>query len=219
MTDSESPASDRLSTAVAILVATATVLGALVAWRASVAADAAGDADGAGLRAVLSAEQSRASGAVTAYEDYSAFSAYARHRALAEAIGDDLAQADAAEAEQLQRELNVAGDLATAAQTLFPSRFLNRDGSYAVERQIGELRADDARAADLNPEPHFAEADALRAKTSSLLAAATVIALALVFFTLVEPAGRRLRYPMLALGTLCVVAGSGFAAFVELAAR
>ncbi len=82
---------NRLDTLVALLIALATVLGAVVAWRASVASDGAGDADFAGQRAMLNLEETRALSAVNAYESYNAFSAFSRYNDLGDLIIDDLA--------------------------------------------------------------------------------------------------------------------------------
>src|SRR5689334_3777454 len=77
-------------TIVAILIALVTVAGAIVAWRASVAADGAGDADFAGLQASLNAEETRALNYVDAYEHYGAYTAYRRYLNLGNAIATDI---------------------------------------------------------------------------------------------------------------------------------
>jgi uncharacterized membrane protein len=59
------------------------------------------------------------------------------------------------------------------------------------------------------------EADQLRAKANWLLGAVAILAIALVFYTLVESFGDRIRYVMVALGSLCMVAGIAFALFIE----
>ena len=58
--ESKAERSQRLETVVAILIAVVTVIGAVVAWRSSVADDGAGDADFAGLRASVRSEETRA---------------------------------------------------------------------------------------------------------------------------------------------------------------
>lgn len=70
---------ERLQTIIAILIAIATVASAIVAWRASVADDGAGDADFAGHRATLNLEAARALSAVDAYENYRAYTLYRRN--------------------------------------------------------------------------------------------------------------------------------------------
>lgn len=205
----------RLTTLVAILIAVATVLGAIVAWRASVAADGAGDADFAGLRATVNLEETRSLAAVTAYEDYRAFTSYRRYENLGNALVEEQNQATAAIADALEAPRLNAHDLALANQQLFPNKFLNRDGSYALQREIGEIFADAAKEKDLQPTPQYAEADVLRTKSNQLLLAVTILAVALVFYTLVETVSGRLQYVMVSIGLLCMVAGSVMAIMVE----
>ena len=60
MGSSDVEQNERLGNIIAVLIALATLIGAVVAWRASVAADGAGDADFAGQRATVNLEQTRA---------------------------------------------------------------------------------------------------------------------------------------------------------------
>ena len=207
--------SQRLETAVAILIAVVTVVGALVAWRSSVADDGAGDADFAGLRASVRAEETRALNYVNAYENYGSYTSYQRYNELGNLLEADQGAAPADEVDNLERQRADNHDLSISNQRLFPNKFLNRDGSYNVKRQIGEMWADAAKENDLNPDPQFAEADQLRTKANWLLGAVAILAIALVFYTLVESFGARMRYVMVALGSLCMVAGIAFALFIE----
>ena len=143
--ESKAERSQRLETVVAILIAVVTMIGAVVAWRSSVADDGAGDADFAGLRASVRAEETRALNSVDAYENYGAYMNYRRYNEMGNLI----------------------------------------------------------------------EADQLRDKANWLLAAVAILAIALVFYTLVESFGDRMRYVMVALGSLCMVAGTVFALFIE----
>jgi len=209
---------NRLAMIVAILIAVATVIGAVVAWRASVAADGAGDADFAGLRATVNLEETRALAAVTAYENYSAFMNYRRYEDLGNLIIEEQNQVEADEAAALEPERINAHDLALANQQLFPNKFLNRDGSYAFQRETGELFADAAKEKDLQPDSQYAEADKLREKTNQLLVAVTVLAVALVFYTLVETVGKRLQYLFIGAGVPCMAVGTVMAIMIEFAA-
>jgi len=208
----------RLETIVAILIAIVTVIGAIVTWRASVAADGAGDADFAGLQASLNAEQTRALNFVNAYEHYGAYVNYSRNLNLGNALANDLNTAppgDDAEAFWLDRQRAEAYDIAKANQDLFPNRFLNRDGTYSVARELGEGWADAKKDKDLNPDPHYTEADGLRDKTNMLLATLSLLAIGLVFFTLVESLGERLQIPILVLAILFSLAGTIAAIVIE----
>ncbi len=219
MTDTvETQGHDRFTTLVAIMIALVTVIGAVVAWRASVAEDASGDADYAGLRAAINAEETRAINAATAYAQYGAYVTYQRNSALGNLIADDMALA-ATDDELLilNSQRADAHDTAIATERLFQQRFLNRDGTYSVERQMGEMWADAVRERDLNPEPQFAEADRLSDKSSNLLAMVGVLALALVCYTLIEAVDGRLRYVLLAAGTLLALGGTIGAVMLELA--
>lgn len=196
--EASTPEARSLDVPVACLIAAATLLGALFAWRSSVAGDAAGDADYAGLRAALNVEETRATNAVNAYEHYAAFTSFDRHDELARLIEDGAGPA---------RDLEEARELASASRGLYPAHFVNRDGTYALERELGVMWADAAREKDLSPEPQFAEADRQRGKSLGLLIAVTLTAVALVFFTLVGALGARLQYLNLALGVLCLLVG------------
>jgi hypothetical protein len=216
MTETESPPADqheRFMTIVAIMIAVVAVIGAIVAWRASVADDASGDADYAGLRAAINTEETRALNAATAYNHYGAYVTYQRYSTLGNLIATDMEQATEEEAARLNSQRADAHDIALASERLFPQRFLNRDGSYSVQRELGELWADASRDRDLNPEPQFAEADRLRAKSNALLAVVGVLGLALVFYTLIEAAAGRWKVTLFVIGTL-LAAGATLAALV-----
>lgn len=207
---------ERLQTIIAILIAVATVTGAVVAWRASVADDGAGNADFAGHRATLNLEAARALSAVDAYENYSAYTLYRRNSDLAALIAADEKSASPDAARALAHERLAASNAAMSSALLFPFMYLNPDGAYALQRDMGATLADAAREKDLRPDPAYAEADALRNKQAVLLASVTVLAVSLVFFSLVESASGRLQLVLAGLGVLCMVAGVTAAFVVEL---
>lgn len=206
------PSNSRIETIVAILIALATVIGAVVAWRASVADGLAGDADFAGLQAALRAEESRALTAVEAYEHFSSYVNYRRYNLQGELLAEAVAESDDLALERQQIESN---DLALSSQFLFPNKFLDRDGSYNIKREMGELWADASKQHNLNPEPQFLQADKYRTKTNLLLGAVTILSIAVVFYTLVESVSARIRYVMVALGSFCFVGGSLFTLWIE----
>jgi hypothetical protein len=205
-------------TLVAFLIAIVTVTGALIAWRAAVADDGSGDADFAGLRAAINLEESRALTNVNAFEHYSAFTEYRRYDTLGTAMAEEASSGEVSE--EFMRELTEVNDLTIAKQTNFPAKFLNRDGTYALQREIGEMNADAAKERDVNPEPQFAEADALREKTRQLLISIMVLGMSLVAYTLVETvSARAAQLAIIALGTLLGLAGAGYAVYIDMFAR
>ncbi len=203
---------NHLSTLVALLIAVVSVSGAVVTWRASISADGAGDADVAGIRATINQTETDALAAVNGYSDYASFMDYYKYRQTAQQLEAELAELpdDVTEEElaALNKELANTYDLTTAASSAFPNQYLNRDGTYAFNRQTGEFRADAARQRDINPQPSFDEADGLRVHTDKLLIALSVLVVALVFYTLIETTdSKKAKYLLLVIGTGVFLAG------------
>lgn len=211
---------NRLSTVVALLIAAVSICGAVVTWRASVSADGAGDADVAGIRATINLTESNALAEVKGYSDYASFTDFYKYRQTSTLLENELAglTPDAeAEAAALSDQLADTYDLTTASGLAFPNEYLNRDGTYALDRQTGEYIANAARERDLNPQPSFEEADALRSHTDRLLIALSVLAVALVFYTLIETTdSRKVKYLLLAAGTVVFIAGAAGALLIEM---
>jgi hypothetical protein len=207
--------SNRLETIVAILIAIVAMLGAVVAWRSSVVDDGAGDADYAGLRAAVNAEETRALNYVNAYESYGNYVTYWRNNRQAGLLGEALKDATDTEAAALTDQMKTSNDLADANRTMFENRFLNRDGSYNVQRQMGEMWATAAKEKDLEYESQFLEADKLRLQTNQFLIAMMVLGVSLVFYSLVESMSQRWKYLMIGLGSVFAIAGIVLAVMIQ----
>jgi hypothetical protein len=80
----------RFEISVSILTALVTILSAVVAWRAALAGDAAGNADFAGISAALNREESRTLNSSTAYQQYRAYTTYLRNNEVGEKMANDL---------------------------------------------------------------------------------------------------------------------------------
>lgn len=203
-----------LETIVAILIAVVVVIGALASWRASVIDDAAGDADYAGLRSTIFSVRAQAVNNLNAYESYGNYVSYIRNNKLAGLLAEDLKDAPEDQQDLLTEQMKVANDLADADRSLFDTKYLNRDGSYSVQRQLGVMQADAARENDLDYESQFAEADKGRAKTRNMLFSVMILSIATVFYALVESVEGRARLVMVGLGSLVAIAGIVMAAMV-----
>lgn len=215
--EEEANFNNRLRTIVAVLIAVVTVVGALVVWRAAVAVAAAGEAESFGRQALMRAEETRALNAVAAYEDYAAYTAYRRYAMLGDLLAEAMLKVtDARRLLLLDGQRTEAEDLALANRGFFPGRYLDRDGSYALERQLGEMWADAAREGDLNADPYFARADLLRGKANFLLIAAMVLGPALVCFTVVEIVGGRRKYLLVTIGALLAAGAAAAALLIDL---
>ena len=217
MENEAAPQENSGGTVLAILIAIVTVATAVVAWRASLIEDSAGDADFAGLLASVNVEETRALNQLNAYENYGAYTRYWQYSGLADLAATDLETADEEEAVNLDSQVLQYNNLTLASETLFPNRFLTRDGRYDVKRQMGEMWADASREKDLAPDPQFAEADSLRSRVLMMLGAGAILALGLVFFTLVESMEGEWRHTrmMVIIGSLLSVAGVVLAVLVD----
>ena len=197
---------DRFKLFAALSIALVTVMGAVIAWRAAIAADTANNADANGLVASLNADETSALNSVTTYEHYRAYTTYLRYNELGNRIADDLPSAAEDEAPALQRQKNDAWDIAAELQgSFFEPRYLDPDGNYDTQREMDELWADAEQQKDLYPDLHFANADRLRVKATTIVGLLTPVTVALLLFTLSESMKHRLRYVLAGGGSLILV--------------
>jgi hypothetical protein len=205
-----------LDTLTAILIAVVVAIAALVSWRASVIDDGAGDADYAGLRAAVYSVRTQAINSVDSYESYGNYVNYMRNSRLSELLSDELDSLPEDQQIIYYEQMKIATDLADANRDMFDTKYLNRDGSYSVSRQMGVLWADAAKENDMDYQRQFSEADQGRDRTRKMLIAVMVLTIATVFYALVESFEGRLKILMVALGSIVTVAGIVMAALVEL---
>lgn len=215
----ENSDSERLNTVVAILIALVTVLGAIIAWRASVYDDGAGDADFAGLHAAANYQEAKALSRVNAYEHYGVFISYYRNRQVAEGLQELAEQAKGERAEELKQQAREAAELANASLTLLAqndaARYLNRNDTYALDREMGAMMAAAAKQKDLNYQVQFDEAETLRNKTARMFGTIVILGISLVFFTLVETFEGGSRYVMVGLGVILAIWGAVWWILIE----
>ena len=174
------------------------LLGAVASWRANIAVTAASRADAAGLASTLAAEETRAAATASTYQQLTAYSQYARNKALGDALsaildikyqGMRLPPNPAASARineivrGLEQSRDEAYDLAAANQYFFSTRFLMPDGAYDAYRDWEDLRGHTSSTRDVNHAAHFVEADYMRAKSTSLVGLLIVCALAMLAFS------------------------------------
>ncbi|GAB4553659.1 MAG: hypothetical protein OHK0023_22930 [Anaerolineae bacterium] len=218
---SNSHSDNRLEVLLAILIAVASVMTALITWRAFVAGDNAGDSDFAGIAAALNAENTRTSSVIRVFDNYSAFADFKQYSVLAEQLAADIAKlpADHAALQSLQAQLDQTLTLLSYARERFDNRFLTRSGNFDFQRNFGELFSEAARIRDHNPDPHFNAADKFREKYNFLQFAAIFPAAGLIFFALTEIFRTRIRYLMLVSGLGLMLMGGFIVIFVEIASR
>jgi hypothetical protein len=205
----------RFDFVVTICFALVVLIAAMVAWRASIIDDASGDADYDGLRAAVRVVQARALNNVNAYESYGNYVAYWRNKELSALIASDMAASKETDP-VLEAQMKQADDLASASSGMFEMRYLNRDGSYSVQRQLGEMWADVSRKNQVEYLPLFSDADRGRARTRTMLVALMILTISPVFYTLISTVNGNARYVFFALGLVCMTVGSVLAVLVEM---
>ena len=179
----------RFKAIASVMIAVVTVVGAGVACRASIVSNSASNADFVGLVAAIKAEETIITNSVTAYEHYRAYTIYERYNELGNLVADE---PPSSELGRLQRE--VWGMAQGLQFSFFSQRYLNRDGTYNLQRELDELWAEKSQSDDLDPLPHFNEADAARAKASLLAGTLIVFAVAFWFFTLAQATNNWFKY-------------------------
>lgn len=184
---------------VAVLITVVTGFGGVAAWRIALADDDAGDYNYSGLAASVHAEEQRSRITADVYRQYQMFVRYKRFAMLGRSAAGET-DPTVGQSEDLR-------DLAANAFEFFPTRFLNLEGTFQVERQIDERLAEAGLEQDINPRRHFESSDLARLKGSRLSLVPVVLALALFFFILAEKGGVRVRFAFAAVGGAAFVTG------------
>jgi hypothetical protein len=203
----ESKHSDRLAMLTAIMMTLVSLVAAFVAYQASGRSTYALVADRKGAGAARNIQTTLTLNSSLLTRHYRAYTDYAVQKMLQSLLAQD---PQIAASEDLRRSLTEATNLATADEVFFPSRYLNRDGSYAAQRELAEAWAQADQTLDLDPAPHFAEASQQLAERKRLLSVFLTLPAALLCFNLsqnLHPERRKLRIGLAVMGaTLSVVA-------------
>ncbi len=195
----------------AFMIAVVTILSALTAWRANVADGIAGNADFEGVTSSILSQEARIVNGIHAYEHYRAYTSYYRYNELGNIMYNEGDNA------LLQDQSGLWGVALGLQYSFFPPRYVNRDGSYDVQRELDELWADQAQQTDLNPTPHFQRADGYRDKSIAITAVLIVFATAFFLFTAGQAIRNRLKYLFALGGILVTLAGAAIVILIEFA--
>jgi hypothetical protein len=204
---------EKFRTFTASMIAVVTVLSALTAWRAAVAAQNASDADFLGLVATVNAEEASVLSTIKVAEHYQAFLSYTRYNELGNKLYDAL-QANPSNKDALEQQKSDSWGIAYGVQSMFfPSRYLLPDGTYDSQRETDELLADEQRARDTRADVHYAESSQLRRKSNLLVQMLIPLGISFWFFTLAQIVEHKVRYLFAFLGSFLLVL-SAFAALI-----
>jgi hypothetical protein len=156
-----------------------------------------GDSEGSALAATLNAETTRFINSEEMYKHYRIYTDYMVNQAWQEELTTLISKAPEEQKASLTQQLQIAADSGATNQFFFPLRYLNRDNSYNQPRELGESWAQAEQQNDLNPAPHFAEADLIRVQANSSSWLLTLVIAALAFYqisTVFDPSQTELRY-------------------------
>lgn len=209
---------NRFRTAVSVLIATVTVLGAVVGWRIAVASIAAGVADSHGLQAALRAANAGSSISTYLSTNLSFFAEYQEHGDRATLVERALTlESDPERRQALEEEALRERSLAAAARGYVNVDYIAVDAESGAEYFDGNRFwdaqwAETAVTEDLDPDPSFAGADQARTRARGLTAVAVGLSFALFLLSAASVAPpHRMRF-LTAVAVLCLVAacvGSG----------
>lgn len=189
-TDAPNPARlERLKIACALTIAVISVLGAVVAWRASAAGSRSGDAERDGLVAAASEAGRHTAADATARRDELAYRRWARHRAAAQAKLDQLEALPpgSAVAETVRHDAEVELKLTQAFRQYLEADYQQAHGTYDLaKRTQDELAAAQQKAAD--PTDLFDEADDQESQQHRLIGIELLLILSLALVTMAQVA-------------------------------
>ena len=178
--------SPRLRLVIAALIALTSMLGAVAAWRASVASGQAGDADRKGFADTIAREQERA--VISSSLDSTLFQ-FLRARSYStqsDKLRRAARNAAGSDAAGLQAESDAYGSVAESINTTVPADAVAEDGSLALDRAFQIEWASAESAQDLDPAPEFAASEASRGRAERLVGLAALLIAAAFFLTLAQ---------------------------------
>jgi hypothetical protein len=178
--------SPRLRLAIAAVIALTSMLGAVAAWRASVASGEAGGADRKGFADTIAREQQQA--IITSSLDHTLFQ-FLRARSYStqsDKLRRAAGKAAGTDASGLQAQSNAYQAVAENIDTTVSEDALAEDGSLALQRAFQIEWANASSTQDLDPAPEFAAAEASRTRAERLVGLTALMIAAAFFLTLAQ---------------------------------
>ncbi len=200
---------NRFKSTMAVLVAFVSVMGAVTAYLATVAASSAGDEDFTGHNASINAQKIENVNYINTYEHYRAFGEYSHYLELGNLMYDPSAdEKTSIENGAIQREAwGIAGGLLNYG--FFDPRYVSADDTYNLQRELDEAweNATLAHHNDIDPAPYYTESDRQRKRSSYFTGDMVVFAFSFWFLTLAHVTEKKIKYIWSVLGILLAVAG------------
>src|SRR5574341_553300 len=148
----------RSRTIVSFTIAFLTLFSGLLGWQMGNISREASNEYSRAQRAELNRQKIASTNALKAYEDYRAFLVYKNYFEQYKLVSVQLEKARKTEApdekliSQLTSKREELESLYLSSLRLFPNQFINRDATYNLEEQLGQLNAAEQRKLDTNPD-------------------------------------------------------------------
>ncbi|MEW6093850.1 MAG: hypothetical protein AB1531_07800 [Chloroflexota bacterium] len=184
---------------IAILIAIVSTTFALAAWRTSLVASSAGDADRQGILEAIQKQAFANENWQQVYEEANFAENYAIYLAEVEALEASGDPAAAAQAANLRQYLLPNLQLLAAPLATEPI-YENPDGTYDLQRRFEALETGSPDLSNLDPQASFRLAERYYAEQRWLTVAIVLLAISLFWLAIAQISGKRLRLPTLVIG-------------------
>ena len=206
----------RLGTIIAFTVSILTLFSGLLGWQLGNISGKASDEYSAAQRAELDRQKVISTNTLATYENHRAFLAYKNYFDQYKLISQQLEEVKKSSStdEKLVAQLTSQRDemqlLYLSSLKLFPNQFIDRDGSYNLQEQLGQMIANDSRKYDIDPDSHKERAQRYDAQAQNVQMALIILAISLFIFALlstIQDLKPRPMFVMVALGYLMALSG------------
>jgi len=184
--------STRLQTVIAFTIAVLTLFSGLLGWQTGNISGEASNEYARAQRAELNRQKATSTNSLKAFEDYRAFLVYKNYFEQYKLVSVQLEKATKAEppdeklVEQLDTRRAELESLYLSSLRLFPNQFINRDGTYNLQEELGQLNAAEGRKLDTNPDAFLKRGEFYDAQVGRMQIALILLAVALFFFAIVS---------------------------------
>lgn len=206
----------QLRTIVSFTIAVLTLFSGLLGWQmGNISGEAAGEYSRA-QRAELNRQKVASTNTLKAFEDHRAFLVYKNYFEQYKLASVQLEKALAADLRdeklitQLAAKKAELESLYLSNLRLFPNQFINRDGTYNIQEELGQLNAAESRKLDTNPDTFQKSGAQLDVQVGKMQIALILLAVALFFFAIVstvDELNRVIAFIFIATGYFATIAG------------
>ncbi len=217
MTEQKSLSPARLDLMIAVLIALVSLTTALAAWRTNAVGSNASGANRQGLIDTLKKGAAQNENWRKAYEEASYAASFAVESAAADAMEASQDEALRAQAKNVRQYLLPSLQLLSEPLGT-QKKYLKSDGTFDIEKRIGDLETEYPDLQSLDPAASFKRADQYSSEQRWLTIGTVLLAISLLWLGLAEMLSGRGRIVNLTLGVGVYLFGLLFFLIVEIVA-